>query len=347
MTAPAGFPRYRPRRLRQHPGLRRLVSETALDPAKIIAPLFVAAGVKKRSPVASMPGVERLSVAEAVAEAKALAKLGLGGILIFGIPAKKDAHGSGAYAADGIVQQAVNGIKRAVPGLLVMTDVCLCEYTSHGHCGVLRKGTVLPGTLLPARLSPGGPSPMVDNDATLRLLAETAVSQAKAGADLVAPSAMMDGQVAAIRRALDGAGLDQVPVMSYSAKYASALYGPFRDAAQSAPQSGDRRGYQMDPANAEEALREVALDIEEGADIVMVKPAMTNLDILRMVKRRFRWPTAAYQVSGEYSMVKAAAARGWIDEKRLVLEMATAARRAGADILITYHAKEIAQWLKQ
>ncbi|MBI3323289.1 MAG: porphobilinogen synthase [Candidatus Omnitrophica bacterium] len=324
----AGFPRYRPRRLRQHPGLRRLIAETALDAGRIVAPLFVSAGVKKRSPVASMPGVERLSVAETVAEAKQIAKLGLGGILIFGIPAKKDPYGKGAYAADGIVQQAVNAVKRAVPGLVVMTDVCLCEYTTHGHCGVTR-------------------GQAVDNDATLRLLAETAVSQAKAGADLVAPSAMMDGQVAAIRRALDDNGLERVPIMGYSAKYASALYGPFRDAAQSTPQSGDRRGYQMDPANAEEALREVALDIEEGADIVMVKPAITSLDVIRAVKRKFRWPTAAYQVSGEYSLVKAAAARGWVDERRVVLEMATAIRRAGADILITYHAKEIAGWLER
>ncbi len=333
MKALAGFPRYRPRRLRQHPGLRRLVAETSLDAGRIVAPLFVAAGVKKRSPVASMPGVDRLSVAEAVTEAKQIAKLGLGGILLFGIPAKKDPHGRGAYAADGIVQQAVNAVKRSVPGLVVMTDVCLCEYTTHGHCGVWRESARSSRPLL------------VDNDATLRLLAETAVSQAKAGADLVAPSAMMDGQVAAIRRALDDSGLDQVPVMSYSAKYASALYGPFRDAARSAPQSGDRLGYQMDPANAEEALREVALDIEEGADIVMVKPALTSLDVIRAVKRRFHWPTAAYQVSGEYSLIKAAAARGWVEEKRLVLETATAVRRAGADILITYHAKQIAQWL--
>ena len=337
MKALAGFPRYRPRRIRQHPALRRLVAETALDPAKIVAPLFVAASVKKRSAVASMPGVERLSVAEAVAEAKQIAKLGLGGILLFGIPAKRDTHGAGAYAADGIVQQAVNAIKRAAPGLVVMTDVCLCEYTSHGHCGVLGTGSGGSRTL----------SPRIDNDATLRLLAETAVSQAKAGADLVAPSAMMDGQVAAIRRALDDNGLGGVPIMSYSAKYASALYGPFRDAAQSAPQFGDRRGYQMDPANAEEALREVALDIEEGADIVMVKPALTSLDVLRAVKRKFRWPTAAYQVSGEYSLVKAAAAKGWVDERRVVLEMATAVRRAGADILITYHAKQIAQWIER
>ena len=324
----ASFPAYRLRRLRQHPVLRRLIAETTLDPAQLIAPLFVAAGVKKRSPVASMPGIDRLSVAEAVTEGRILSNLGVGGILIFGIPAKKDAQGTGAWAADGIVQQAVNAVKRAVPGLIVATDVCLCEYTAHGHCGVLR-------------------GQAVDNDATLPLLAETAISHAKAGADLVAPSAMMDGQVAAIRRGLDKAGLAQVPIMSYSAKYASGLYGPFRDAARSTPQFGDRRGYQMDPANTEEALREVALDIQEGADIVMVKPALTSLDVIRAVKERFHWPTAAFAVSGEYALIKAAAARGWVEEKRVVLETATAAHRAGADILITYHAKEIARWLRE
>ena len=273
-----------------------------------------------------MPGLFRFSIPEAVAEAKQLGKLGIGGVLLFGIPPKKDPQGTGAYADNGVIQQAVNAIKRAVPELLIMTDVCLCEYTSHGHCGLL-KGR------------------QVDNDSTLSALAQIAVSHVKAGADLVAPSAMMDGQVGAIRRSLDAQGFSQVPIMSYSAKYASALYGPFREAVGSAPQFGDRRGYQMDPPNIEEALREVALDIQEGADIVMVKPALAYLDVLRAVKRKFHWPTAAYQVSGEYALVKAAASKKLVDERRLVVELAIAARRAGADFLITYYAKELAQWV--
>ena len=344
MRTPAKFPAYRLRRLRGSPRLRGLVAETRLDPGKLVAPLFVDAKIRRKTAIASMPGVFRFSLEEVAGEAKTLAGLGVGAVLLFGIPPAKDSKGSGAFARDGIVQRAVGRIKKAAPGLVVMTDVCLCEYTSHGHCGVL--GTVPDGDVLRRRVSPRGLSPYVDNDATLAILAKIALSQARAGADLVAPSAMMDGQVAAIRKALDGAGFAQVPIMSYSAKYASGLYGPFREAAASTPQFGDRRGYQMDPANVEEALREVALDIQEGADIVMVKPALAYLDVLSAVKRRFSWPTAAFAVSGEYSLIKAAAGKGWIDEKRAVLELATAVRRAGADLLISYHAKELAQWFQ-
>jgi len=305
-----------------------LVQETRLHPAQLIAPLFVTLGTRKRTPVASMPGIFRLNPPETVAEAKRLHERGVGGVLLFGIPRSKDATGSGAYLANGVIQQAVRGIKKALPNLVVMTDVCLCEYTAHGHCGLLtRQGEV-------------------DNDATLPRLAEAALSHAKAGADIVAPSAMMDGQVTAIRGALDAAGFKGCAIMSYSAKYASALYGPFREAAGSSPQRGDRKGYQMDPPNAEEALREVALDIQEGADIVMVKPATSHLDVLRLIKDTFHWPTAAYHVSGEYALIKAAAARGWVDEKRTALEITTAIRRAGADMIITYYAKELAHWLK-
>ncbi len=328
MKAIPKFPEYRPRRLRRTPALRRLIEETTLDPAKIVAPLFVTLGSTRRRPIPSMPGVSRLSIPASVSEVKQLSKLGIGSVLLFGIPAHKDAQGSGAYAPNGVIQQTAQAIKRTVPEMIVMTDVCLCEYTAHGHCGIIRNRRV-------------------DNDATLPLLGQIAVSQAKAGADVVAPSAMMDGQVQAIRSALDAAGFTDVAVMSYSAKYASALYGPFREAVESAPSFGDRRGYQMDPSNAEEALREVALDIQEGADIVMVKPASLYLDVIKTVKRRFHWPTAAYQVSGEYSLIKAAAAKGWVDEERLVLELATAIRRAGADLIITYYAKELAQWLKK
>ena len=326
MSLISGFPTQRPRRLRENPALRRLVREGEWGPQKLVAPLFVTAK-KGKQEISSMSGLRRFGIADATAEAKKLEGLGVGGVLLFGIPAVKDERGSQAFAAGGVVQQAVQAVKKAAPGLAVITDVCLCEYTSHGHCGVLRGKSV-------------------DNDATLPVLSEIAASHVRSGADLVAPSAMMDGQVAAIRRGLDKAGFTQAPVMSYSVKFASALYGPFREAAGSAPQFGDRRGYQMDPPNAEEALRETALDIQEGADIVMVKPALTSLDILRTVKRRFHWPTAAYQVSGEYALVKAAAAKGWVDEKRLVLELAAAIRRAGADILITYHAKELAGWMK-
>ncbi len=334
----ASYPRYRPRRLRRSPALRRLIAETTLEPRQIIAPFFVTLGAKaKREPIPSMPGIFRLSVAEAAREAKELAKLGLGGVLLFGIPRAKDPQGSHAYASNGVIQQAVRAVKRAAPDLVVATDVCLCEYTSHGHCGVLAAA---------ARRGAGRAVPEVDNDASLELLARTAVSHAEAGADMVAPSAMMDGQVGAIRAALDEAGFSGLPIMAYSAKYTSALYGPFREAAKSAPREGDRRGYQMDPANAEEAIREVALDIEEGADIVMVKPAGSCLDVVRAVKERFGWPVAAFQVSGEYAMVKAAALKGWVEEKHLVLELAGAMRRAGADIVITYYARELAEWLR-
>ncbi|MDO8729960.1 MAG: porphobilinogen synthase [Candidatus Omnitrophota bacterium] len=326
MNLISGFPVQRPRRLRENPVLRRLVREGDWGPQKLVAPLFVTTK-KGKQRISSMPGLHRFGIAAAAAEAKKLEGLGIGGVLLFGIPASKDERGSQAFAAGGVVPQAVQAIKKAAPGLAVITDVCLCEYTSHGHCGILRGRSV-------------------DNDATLPVLSEIAVSHARSGADLVAPSAMMDGQVAAIRRGLDKAGFTQVPVMSYSVKFASALYGPFREAVGSSPRFGDRRGYQMDTPNAEEALRETALDIQEGADIVMVKPALTSLDILRTIKRRFHWPAAAYQVSGEYALVKAAAAKGWVDEKRLVLELAAAIRRAGADILITYHAKELAGWLK-
>ena len=327
MSLISGFPVQRPRRLRENPALRRLVREGDWGPQKLVAPLFISAK-KGKQPIPSMPGLHRFGVAEAAAEAKKLEGLGIGGVLLFGIPASKDAQGSQAFAAGGVVQQAVHAIKKAAPGLAVITDVCLCEYTSHGHCGILRGKSV-------------------DNDATLPVLAEIAVSHVRAGADLVAPSAMMDGQVAAIRRGLDKAGFAQAPILSYSAKFASALYGPFREAAGSAPKEGDRRGYQMDPPNGEEALRETALDIQEGADIVMVKPAQVCLDLLRQIKGKFHWPTAAYQVSGEYALVKAAAAKGWVDEKRLALEFAAAIRRAGADILITYHAKELAEWMQK
>jgi len=322
-----------------------LVREGTWGPEKLVAPLFVS-NKKGKQAIPSMPGLFRLGIAEAAAEAKRLAELGIGGLLLFGIPASKDAQGTQAHAAGGVVQQAVHAIKKAAPGIAVITDVCLCEYTSHGHCGLIRGRSIKGHTSL-SRVSQSGASPSVDNDATLPLLAEIAVSHVRAGADMVAPSAMMDGQVAAIRRGLDEAGFAQAPVLSYSAKFASALYGPFRDAAGSVPQFGDRRGYQMDPPNAEEALRETALDIQEGADIVMVKPALVCLDLLRAIKEKFHWPTAAYQVSGEYSLVKAAAAKGWVDEKRLVLEFAAAIRRAGADILITYYAKELAGWLQK
>ena len=325
MSPAAAFPQQRLRRLRRTPALRRLIRESALQAGHLVAPLFVAEDGRKRE-VASMPGIFRLSVAETARETQELSRLGIGGVLLFGIPKQKDAFGSQAYAPDGVVQKAVGAMKKAAPRLAVIGDVCLCEYTTHGHCGVVKKNRV-------------------DNDASLALLGKIAVSQARAGADMVAPSAMMDGQVGAIRRALDAAGFSDVPIMSYSAKFASALYGPFRDAAESSPRSGDRRGYQMDPANADEALREVALDIREGADIVMVKPAGAYLDVLARVKATFHWPTAAYQVSGEYSMIKAAAARGWVDERRAVLEAAVSMRRAGADLIITYYAKQLAQWL--
>jgi porphobilinogen synthase len=326
----APFPQYRPRRLRQSAVIRRLVSETQLSASQLVLPMFVRSGVRTRRPINSMPGVFQLSVDEALKEAVAAHKAGVPAVLLFGIPTSKDAQASGAYAKTGIVQQAVRALKKELPELLVITDVCLCEYMSHGHCGIVkrdRKGA------------------RVLNDPTLRLLARTAASHVEAGADIVAPSDMMDGRVRAIREQLDKLGFTDTPIMSYAAKFASAFYGPFREAAESAPQFGDRRSYQMDAANAREALREVALDVQEGADILMVKPALAYLDILYRVKSEFGYPTAAYAVSAEYSMVKAAAANGWIDERALTLESLLAMRRAGADILITYAATDVAQWL--
>ncbi len=316
------------RRLRRTAPIRSLVRETRVHPHQFVYPLFVRGGRRVREPIPSMPGQFRLSVDELVADVGAVRGLGIEAVLLFGLPETKDPAGSGAYAEDGIVQQAVHALRAAHPDLIVMTDVCLCEYTTHGHCGVVRDDEV-------------------DNDATLELLARTAVSQAAAGADIVAPSAMMDGQVAAIRRALDEAGDRHVAIMGYSAKYASAFYGPFREAAGSVPQFGDRRGYQMDPPNAREAEREVALDLSEGADIVMVKPALPYLDVLHRVRQAVAAPLAAYNVSGEYAMVKAAAQQGWLDEPRAVMEILTAIARAGADLIITYHAKEAATWLSQ
>jgi porphobilinogen synthase len=320
------FPAYRPRRLRRSEALRRLVRETRVDAAQLIQPLFVVPGSGIEKPVASMPGVSQLSVDRAAEECRRLADLGVPGVLLFGVPERKDATGSAADDPAGVIPRALEAIRRAAPGLVKITDVCLCEYTDHGHCGVVRDGDV-------------------DNDPTLALLAAEALAHARAGADLVAPSDMMDGRVGAIRAALDTAGFANLPIMSYAAKFASALYGPFREAAESTPAFGDRCSYQMDAANAEEALREVALDIEEGADIVMVKPALFYLDVVRRVKDRFGYPVAAYQVSGEYAMVKAAAARGWLDEGRVAAESVLAIRRAGADIIITYFAKDMAQRL--
>ena len=327
----AEFPKFRARRLRQSPALRRLVAETRLSPDQFVLPLFVRAGRKLRHPIGSMPGVFQLSPDELVREATAAHAAGVPAVLLFGIPERKDEKASGAWAARGIVQQAVRLLKQELPSLLVITDVCLCEYMSHGHCGLVQTG-------------PRGAR--ILNDPTLKILARAAVSHAEAGADIVAPSDMMDGRVGAIRTALDAAGLIDTPILAYAAKFASAFYGPFREAAESAPKFGDRRSYQMDGANAAEALREVALDIREGADMVMVKPALAYLDILYRVKQEFGLPTAAYAVSGEYSMVKAAAAQGWLDERAVTLESLLALRRAGADILITYAAVDAARWLK-
>ena len=319
----SGFPAYRPRRLRRTEALRRLVRETRVVPEQLVQPLFVVPGRGVEKPVGSMPGVLQQSVDRAAEEARRLADVGVPAVILFGIPETKDARGSGAVAADGIVPRALEAIAKAAPALVRITDVCLCEYTDHGHCGVVVGGEVV-------------------NDPTLELLAEEALAHARAGADMVAPSDMMDGRVGRIRAALDANGFAELPIMSYAAKQASAFYGPFREAAESAPQFGDRRAYQMDPANAEEALREVALDVAEGADIVMVKPALPCLDLVRRVKERFGYPVAAYQVSGEYAMIKAAAAQGWIDETRVVDETLSAIRRAGADIFITYFAKDVA-----
>lgn len=322
------FPTYRPRRLRQSENFRRLVRETKVGVDDLIYPLFVVSGNSVKEEISAMPGNFHWSVDRVGEEAREVEELGIPGVILFGIPEKKDEAGSGAYAEDGIVQQAVRAIKKSTSDLLVITDVCLCEYTSHGHCGFVKEGKIV-------------------NDLTLELLAKTALSHAEAGADMVAPSDMMDGRVAAIRSTLDENGYQGIPIMAYAAKHASSFYGPFREAAESTPQFGDRKTYQMDPANALEALREVALDIEEGADIVMVKPALPCLDLIYRVKQEFGYPTAAYNVSGEYSMVKAAARQGWIDEKRVTLEILTGIRRAGADIILTYHAKEVAKWLKE
>ena len=321
------FPATRMRRLRKSGVLRDMVRETELSASHLVLPMFVELGTDARTPIAAMPGVDRLSISQAVEEAGSAHALGIPAVLLFGLPAEKDDHGSGAYDDEGVVQLAVRALKDAHPDLVVVTDVCLCAFTSHGHCGVLR------------------PDGQVDNDITLELLAKTAISLARAGADAVAPSDMMDGRVGALRGQLDTEGQSDTPIVAYSAKFASAFYGPFREAADSAPAFGDRRGYQMDPSNADEAVREALLDVEEGADVVMVKPALPYLDVIRRVKEATLLPVAAYNVSGEYSMVKAAAAAGHIDERAAVLEALTGIRRAGADIVITYHAKDAARWL--
>jgi porphobilinogen synthase len=319
----------RPRRLRRTAALRHLVRETTLDPADLVYPLFVVAGEDVRNAVSSMPGVDQISVDHLAGEARELAALGVKAVLLFGIPSAKDAHGSESYAEDGVVQHAIRALKAAGPELVVMTDVCMCEYTDHGHCGLLDEdGQVL-------------------NDETLEVLGRIAVSHAEAGADVVGPSGMIDGMVGAIRGALDAEGLQGVAILSYAVKYASAFYGPFREAAEGAPAFGDRRSHQMDPGNAREALREVALDVEEGADALMVKPALGYLDVVRSVRERYpELPLAAYHVSGEYAMLKAAAANGWLDERAAVLEVLTGIRRAGADLVVTYHAKDAAAWLQ-
>jgi len=339
------FPNYRPRRLRSSPALRNLVRETRLSVEQLVLPLFVRAGRKLRRPIASMPGVFQHSPDELLREAARAHALGIPAVLLFGIPGKKDAQASGAFAKNGIVQQAVRLLKKELPSLLVITDVCLCEYMEHGHCGIV-SGT----GFQPVKKNETGKMPVppkILNDPTLKILAQTALSHAEAGADIVAPSDMMDGRVAAIRATLDKNEFSDTPIMSYAAKFASAFYGPFREAAESAPQFGDRRSYQMDAANAREALREVALDIQEGADIVMVKPALAYLDLIHRVKTEFGYPTAAYSVSAEFSMIKAAAQKGWIDERAVTLEGLLAMRRAGADILITYAAADAAGWLKE
>ena len=320
------FPRYRPRRMRRNDRLRAMMRETALAPANLIYPLFVGPGKNKVQPVSSMPGVAQLSVDRALGECEEAQALGIPAVILFGLPEHKDPVGAEAYAESGIVQQAIREIKAELPELLVITDVCLCEYTDHGHCGVIKNGDV-------------------DNDSTLELLVKESLSHARAGADIVAPSDMMDGRVGAIRKALDDNGFPQIAIMAYAAKYASGFYGPFREAAESTPQFGDRRSYQMDPANSDEALREVELDIREGADIVMVKPALAYLDVIYRVKQKFGYPVAAYNVSGEYSMIKAAGQNGWIDEERIMMEVLYAIRRAGADMILTYFAKEAARFL--
>jgi porphobilinogen synthase len=323
----ADLPRaiHRPRRLRRTAALRALVRETSVETDRLVQPLFVREDPRTDANIPSMPGILRLTVDEATAEAEELAGLGVPAVILFGLPAQKDPLGQGAYDEHGVVQEAIRAIKHATPEVVVMSDVCLCEYTDHGHCGVVRGGRI-------------------DNDVSVELLAKTAVSQARAGADLVAPSAMMDGQVAAIRAGLDREGFEATAILAYAAKHASAFYGPFREAAGSAPRFGDRRSYQKDPANLRESLREIALDLEEGADIVMIKPALAYLDVIRAARERFDAPLAAYAVSGEYSLIKAAAERGWIDERAVVEETLIAIRRAGADLILTYHAKDFARW---
>jgi porphobilinogen synthase len=321
------FPTHRGRRLRRNEALRGLVRETRLSAAGLIYPMFVCPGQKVRQEVSSMPGVFQQSADEIVEECREVESLGIPGIILFGLPEKKDARGMSSIAADGVVQRAIEAIRKAKLKLLVITDVCLCEYTDHGHCGVIEDGEVA-------------------NDATLDILAKQAVSHARAGADIVAPSDMMDGRIGVIREALDEHKFENISILAYTAKYSSAFYGPFREAAQSTPQFGDRRGYQMDPANAREALREVEMDLDEGADMVMVKPALPYLDIIRRVRDEFEVPVAAYNVSGEYSMVKAAVQKGWLDEQRVVTEILTSIQRAGAEIILTYHAKDAARWLR-
>ena len=323
----AGFPQSRLRRLRRTESLRALVRENHVEVRDLVYPLFIIEGSGMKQEITSMPDIFRFSVDQLPKEVEEIAKLGIPAVLLFGIPEHKDEVGSAAYHPEGVIQQAIRAIKKSVPKLLVVTDVCLCEYTSHGHCGIVVNG-------------------YVDNDQTLLLLARTAVSHAEAGADMVAPSGMMDGGVKAIREALDEKGLQHTPILAYAAKYASAFYGPFREAAEATPQFGDRRSYQMDPPNLREALREVEQDIAEGADIIMVKPALAYLDVIRRVRDTFNYPVAAYNVSGEYAMVKAAALQGWLDEKQVVLEVLTAIKRAGADIILTYHAKEVSRWLQ-
>jgi len=324
------YPIYRPRRLRANENLRRLIRETSLSADDLIMPLFVRPGRNVRKEISSMPGNYQLSVDEIAKEARKAADLGVPAIILFGIPSKKDSVGSEGYKKNNIVAKAIKAIKDKVDDLVVITDVCLCEYTDHGHCGVVKKH---------------GKDFTIDNDATLELLAKMALSHVEAGADMVAPSDMMDGRIGAVRSALDDRGFTDIPIMAYAAKYASAFYGPFREAAESPPQFGDRRSYQMDPPNSDEALREVALDIEEGADIVMVKPALPYLDIIYRVKQEFGYPVAAYNVSGEFSLVKAASERGWVDPKKVALEMLTSIKRAGADMILTYYAMEAARWL--
>ena len=322
------FPVNRLRRLRRNPVLRNMIREFQLSLDNLVMPLFIVEDLEKAEQITSMPGCYRLPLSQAAIECETLLNAGIQSVILFGIPAQKDNQGSSAWAEDGIVQRAVQEIKTRCPDMLVITDVCLCEYTSHGHCGVIRDHDV-------------------DNDPTLELLAQTALSHAQAGSDMVAPSDMMDGRIQVIRQTLDSHGFAHLPIMSYAAKYASAFYGPFRDAAESTPQFGDRKTYQMDPANSREALREIALDVEEGADIIMVKPAMAFMDIICKAKKAFNMPIAAYNVSGEYAMVKAAAAKGWIDEKRIVMELLTGIKRAGADIIITYHSKDVASWINK